>query len=375
MDTIEKIVISNLKPLDEDLRDFPFHKVHGEVDASAIPDFDVGDGAPIIIDQSTLEECSGAATSEENTVFKTDMSSIVDYLNSKGQPSDLGSRAGLAAKYGITPDAQTYLKLANSGQNGDANAQLLAILRYENGDYFDFLFQYAKICQVMNDPTPYGADLRSAMQSLVAYGSINVNQSPFTFGTGKPTDRSAAQLADWRNWPSSLDAIAAKNKAGSYFAVTGSGDAFDNMISAMWLNKQNGVKAGVVFGLYYKSQWINPTGGVVVDDGTAPTVNSIGGHAMKAKGKKTISNVSFAKVQQSWGPKYGDGGIYYFPRSVINQMVAIFGSYTVSNIPKTTATYYLQNGIMLGDNWLMQGAKTLSSLINGLISRLWNKQA
>lgn len=363
MEPIIKFAVSNLRPLAADIRDFAFHRVHGEVAISQIPDFDVGDGYPIIIDQGASEDCSGCAASENNTVFASDQASLVDYLESRGLPSDAGSRGLWAVKYGLCADVPSYRALAAAGENGDINAQLVAAMRYDNGDYYDFLFQYAKICQVMNDPTVDGADLRSAMQSLVAYGSVKRSISPFTFGTGAPTDRPAAFLADWRNWPASLDAIAARSKSPSYFAVTGTSDAFDNIVSCMWLNRQNGVKSGVVWGLYYKSSWVSPPGGVIVDDNLGPTANSIGGHAMRARGKRTIGGIPFLKVQQSWGKGFGDGGMAYFPRSVVNEMVAIFGAYTQSSLPRSTASYYLENGIMLGDSWIAQGFKVIRSLI------------
>src|ERR1035437_2645671 len=177
MDQIRRI-LTNIVPLTKDERDFEFHKVYGEVGASVIPliDFDIADGNPIVINQTTTSDCTGAATSAMNTIFKTDENSIVNYLNKKGQDSSLNARAVLAAKYNLVPNAGQYLYLATNGQNGDINAQLLAILRYENGDYFDFLYQFSKICQVMGAPSAGGADLRSAMQALVSYGSINVNQ-------------------------------------------------------------------------------------------------------------------------------------------------------------------------------------------------------
>lgn len=361
MENIQKF-ISNLAPLAEDLRDFPFHKVHGEVKAPNIPDFDLA--KLIALNQYNLEECAGASTGAGNTMFKWMITSIVDYLNSKGQPSDVTSRGVLAVKYGLVSDVTTYCQMAHLGTNGDINAQLIAVLRNENGDYFDFLYQYAKICQVMGNPTPNGADLRSAMQALVTYGSLPKNKSPFTFGTGKPTDRTPQQLADWKLWPASLDTIAAKNKINSYFAVTGSGDAFDNMISAMWLGK-----APVIFGLYYKTSWVNPLNGIIIDDGSAPTENTIGGHAMAAFGKKTIVHTEYVHAQQSWGEGFGDHGTCYFPRSVINQMVAIFGSFVMSNLSKTTTTYYLQNGIQLGDNWLVISVKTVYTFISDLFSK------
>lgn len=55
--------------------------------------------------------------------------SVVDFLNTAGQPSDLNSRAQLAAKFGIVPNAQAYISAANAGTNGDMNTQLLNLLK------------------------------------------------------------------------------------------------------------------------------------------------------------------------------------------------------------------------------------------------------
>lgn len=55
--------------------------------------------------------------------------SVVDFLNTAGQPSDLNSRAQLAAKFGVVPNAQAYINAANAGTNGDMNTQLLNLLK------------------------------------------------------------------------------------------------------------------------------------------------------------------------------------------------------------------------------------------------------
>lgn len=348
-------ILSGVKELVKDVRDFPFHKIYGEVAPLNIPniDFDIADGNPIIIDQSSTDDCTGASTSEMNTVFSTDQVSVVDYLNSKNVNSSLLNRASLAVKYSIVPSIYLYSGTQNQ------NAQLLAALRYDNGDYMDFLYQFSKICQVMGVPSITGADIRSGMQSLVTYGSLPKNKSPFTFGTGMPTDRTSIQLSDWAAWPQSLDVVAAKYKIPSYFSVTGSYDAFDNIRSALWISKQNKLKAGVNFGTYIKGQWVYAQAGVIVDDGTPPTTGSIGSHDLWARGQKMIAGVPYLKVQNSWGKLRGDNGIYYFPRSVVNQMVALFGAFAPSSVPKTTAMNYLQNGIMLSDNWLTKFIKII----------------
>lgn len=55
--------------------------------------------------------------------------SIVDYLNSIGQPSDLTSRATRATQMGFVSSPSEYLNLAKKGQNADINTKMLSALR------------------------------------------------------------------------------------------------------------------------------------------------------------------------------------------------------------------------------------------------------
>ena len=351
-------ITSGIAELKADIRDFPFHKIYGEASAIPLMDFDISDEYPIILDQSYTEDCTGAATAGLNEVFSWPMLSLSDYLGLRGQDFSRAARAQLAYGLNLVPSPQAYLDLAASGQNGDINLQIIAALRQGNGDYFDYLYQFSKICQVMGQPSTNGADIRTAMQALVNYGSLPKRNSPFTVGTGGPTDRLPAFLADWRNWDPKLDQIASRYKVPSFFAATGSGDAFDNIRSALWQSKMQNLKAGVNFGTYWKSQWTDAPGGIIVDDGSAPTTNSIGGHDGWFRGQKMISGVPYLKFQNSWGKGKGDKGFYYFPRSVVNQMFPIFGAFVPSSLPKATALQWMSSGIMAGDSWITRIIKT-----------------
>lgn len=55
--------------------------------------------------------------------------SIVDYLNSIGQPSNLTSRATRATQMGFVSSPEEYLNLAKTGQNADINTKMLSAFR------------------------------------------------------------------------------------------------------------------------------------------------------------------------------------------------------------------------------------------------------
>lgn len=315
-----------LEKLPKDIRDFSHHELYGTVAPTSIPNinFDICPLPPIILDQKDLDFCAGFGSSELNTCQLANIS-LIDYLNMKGLSSSLNSRASLAVKYKFVDSIAQYLSLASSGQNASVNLKILATLIYENGDYFDPLYQFSKIKQIRGEYMQWGANLRDAANALIKYGSIPKNKSPFTYDEGKTTDRDRNFLANWQNWPATLDIIAAKNKLGAFYSPDGPYDAFDDMRSALYLNSKSGQYAGAIIGLNWRPEWTYAPGGVIPD---ISQPSSGGGHLMFVRGQEIINGVPKIKIEQSWSDKFGNKGIFYFGRDTYNSEAAAgFGAF------------------------------------------------
>lgn len=210
------------------------------------------------------------------------------------------------------------------------------------GNDIDPLYQMSKIKQIRGEFTQYGANLRDAAQSVVKYGSLLLSSAPYSYGSGKPTDKTRDFLANWANWPTTLDSLASKQKDLGYFTVDGQYDAFDNIRSCLWLHRLE--RRGVSFGLFWHNEWTEAQNGIIPS--IMPTTNYGGGHDMAIIGQKTINGTLYLVFQQSWGPTAGDNGLYYFPRTIVDQSFAIgYGAYNFSKIQKSSNL-----GVM---NWLV----------------------
>lgn len=356
-------ILTSLTKLPVDLRDLSHNNLYGSIPLSSIPqeDFSVSPIPPIILNQIDLDFCTAEASSELNTKFQYSDVSLVNYLNSKKQDSSLGVRAQLAVKYSLVPDTFTYLNMAKISTNGPVNLQILASLMFDNGDYFDPLYQFAKIKQgIGGDPMVQGANLRDAANALVNYGSLPKNQSPFTYDENKPSDQSRDFLANWNNWPANLDAIASAYKLGSYLTTDGPYDAFDNICSALYTNFLQKVPCGVIFGLNWRPEWVFAEGGIINEN---YATSSGGGHAVYLIGVSFINSIPYIVCQNSWGKAVGNRGLYFLPRNVINTEFSTgYGSFIFKKQSALMLKYYNEVGIKVPDSFFTKAKKIISNL-------------
>lgn len=119
------------------------------------------------------------------------------------------------------------------------------------------------------------------------------------------------------------DAQAATHRRGQYFNVQATIDYFDGIRSTLWANQAN--KRSVSIGTPWFPNWEQTNNGII----SAPfsyDATGLGWHNWKICGWKTINGVVYL-VGKTWqGPDYGDNGWAYFPRDVINAVMAIKGS-------------------------------------------------
>lgn len=188
----------------------------------------------------------------------------------------------------------------------------------------------------------WGLNLRDVCEAAVKIGFIEASQNPFIHD-----DRFLAKdrdfLANPENWPAELDALAEMHKKGSYWDATqGAYDLFDNLRSAMWLNRFE--HRSILTGASFRAEWITA-------NGVVPTVyTSAGeGHAFKIFGWKLIDGVPYLVMVNSWGPNVGDGGLFFFPREVVNKEFT-FGAYTFKDMAPEDAQVYIDTGIKPTDD-------------------------
>src|SRR3990167_9533720 len=168
----------------------------------------------------------------------------------------------------------------------------------------------------MGDSKPWGADLRSACKSHQKFGALPKDKSPMNL-----TTESIDTLRDWKNWHEKFDEEAKPYKKKSYFRVdNGVYDTFDNIRASLWKHREE--KRFVVTGAVWQSAW----------NSVVPKTKSsvVGGHAFTVIGQKMIVGEQGAEpylvVQNSYGKNFGDNGLNYFPREVVNREFT-FGSF------------------------------------------------
>lgn len=230
----------------------------------------------------------------------------------------------------------------------------------QEGQEMDPLFQFAAIKKQMGEYTSYGADLRSAGMALVNSGSLPQRFAPYAID-----DHPRNFLANWANYPAALWTRAKLFKKQTMFFVDGPHSLFDNIRMTLWQNRPE--KRSVMLGVLWRNSWTDAPGGVIPEWTLAEPSDIDGGHCIKGFGQKTIKGKLYLKIQNSWGNDVGDGGIYYFPASVINKDFGPFGQITFKDMDPEDAHYYNENNISIDDNWLLQLAKVIAATIMAVI--------
>lgn len=203
------------------------------------------------------------------------------------------------------------------------------------GTDFDPFYQFAKIKQVRGEYTSYGANLRDAANAVIKYGSLPIQYAPYTHDIGNKNDESRDFLANWKNYPDTLDIFAKKDADVGYFTIDGAYDVFDNIRSAMQIHIQE--RRAISFGLFWHDEWTEAPGGIIPD--IMPNDSQGGGHNIAIIGQKTINGELYLVLQQSWGDTAGDHGLYYFPRNIIDLSAREgYGAYMFSRLQKSTAS-------------------------------------
>lgn len=227
----------------------------------------------------------------------------------------------------------------------------------QEGFELDPLWQFAQIKRwvISKGGTleSYGADLRSAGMALVKYGSLPQIHAPYTVNSGERNF-----LANPENYKSELGNIAVTYRKKSMFFVDGPNDVFGNILAVLWKNKSK--KVSIIVGVPWRKSWTYSPDGIVPAIGWADEPGE--GHCLKIFDMKVINGQQYLAVQNSWGTGVGKGGIFYFPRSIINREFGPYGQIYFSDMSVDDAKYYNESGVSVYDNWLMGLCKSFYHL-------------
>lgn len=162
------------------------------------------------------------------------------------------------------------------------------------------------------------------------------------------------------------EALKAGKSLGWYSAffnvrAQGSLDWFDTFRVALLLGKSEGRTLSV--GTPWFSVFENPTNGILPTPDTFNT-RGVSWHNYKITGWKMIGNQQYL-IGKSWqGPNYGDHGLCYISRSLINSLMAISGagaffiSQTAPQVVETVDLSWVQYVVsfvrMIGNNYILR---------------------
>jgi hypothetical protein len=215
-------------------------------------------------------------------------------------------------------------------------------------------YQFLKTKLLSGDIEEWGADLRDACKSAVKFGSLPVRG----FIQFRKIARNLIFIIE--NWPSSADEVAKIHKKSTFFSVLdGKYDTFDNIRCALWQHRDN--KNSIVTGILWRPEWIDAPNGVIPKEN-----RDVGfGHAMKIFGQKNIDGELYLEAQLSQGAYVGNGGLFYFPREVVNKEIGKYGAFMFNDISREEAEFYMQNKMPLENNFI----KLVWSFIKKIFSK------
>lgn len=171
-------------------------------------------------------------------------------------------------------------------------------------------FQVAAVSAIVGQAITYsGAEPTQAMQAAIDFGSLEDATKPYSFakeGWNIP--------ADMANYSDSEKQQALVHRKQSYFSVTTdpSMDMFDAIRLALWQSRNDNAVV-CAFGQWYR-EFNTPIKGVV----PIPSQSPISYHAYTYIDWIVIDGVDYLVAQLSQGNTFGDNGLLYFSRDVIN---------------------------------------------------------
>ena len=241
------------------------------------------------------------------------------------------------------------LEIKNQAQTDMCAAfSVASASEFQEGEALQPEYQFAKIKELEGDYKTWGADIRMACKSAQKFGSLPAYEYLFKDAVLPPRLSN-----DWRNYVANpanylpeADEKALPYRKQSYFLIERGGlDIFDSLRSALWKNRED--KAAIVTGCYWSENWNNSTGLV---SALSPEGSSVA-HAFILIGQKMIEGVPHLIAQLSNGLGFGDKGLFYFPREVVNREF-VFGAFSFRDLPKEEAKLLNKWKLTIKWRWL-----------------------
>ena len=165
----------------------------------------------------------------------------------------------------------------------------------------DWLFAKAK--QLTGSYLGFGLDPKYLAKVATSLGAIEQKVAPFSL-----EEKGRDFVANWNNWPSTLDEAAKIHKQRSYFWVNG----FDEIRAVLQQQKKH-----VQVGVYWQDEWI---GNNIVPEYSWGQ-KKINPHAISVTNQRNIDGKLYLRVKNSYGKNRGDNGYYYFPKSQADNFI------------------------------------------------------
>ena len=185
---------------------------------------------------------------------------------------------------------------------------------YIYGQRFHPDWQASKIGQIAGVSVDTGgSDPNSCMKSQRDYGYCPYESIP----TALSLERNTIENTGMEVFGTSYDTAAEPYKGVGFVKVDGPLDLYGDIKSALLLAYDPVGKQGAcvqAFGRWYY-EWSNSPQGIVRNDYTA----FAGYHHWLFVDWKTINGVEYLVAHNSYGYEQGDGGLYYFPRDIVNR--------------------------------------------------------
>lgn len=228
-----------------------------------------------------------------------------------------------------------------------------AVSRFQEGvDMIpEWLFARAKQ-DSGDDVNSYGLNFRQVAKTVVNYGIPERSLSDYSVA-----NKTVDFLRRFENWPINLSKNALSHRKGSFFAVTGDSDAFNNIKRALW--KFRSEDCAIFLGVL----WSWPLSQVIMD--RPGTFGS--GHAIECLGWTVRNEQEYLIIKNSYGKAAGENGYHYFSREVINTFVPQYGAFLFHDMPKEVAQYHLDNNLRIDQNWFSQ----MFTLVGNFISNIF----
>jgi len=203
-------------------------------------------------------------------------------------------------------------------------------------------FQFAMTKFIEGNPNSWGATIRDACASLVKYGSLPIVNAEFSW-----QKQGRGFIADWDNWPEALKQKAILYAKSSYALVSGPYDLFDNMRATLWANRNE--RRSIVTGLVWRNSWMVAKDGVIPNQGYEDNGTP---HAIRIVGVKYIHGEPYLIAPLTSGTRYGDNGVFYLPRVVVNKECSMkWGYYTFIDATPDQIRYLQKKSLTTKSLW------------------------